>query len=308
MRDIKEVGFLKKRLSKKNDDFKIIRKSNNSENYIMKLTNVNKFYGDLQVLKNINLMFSKKERVGIVGANGAGKTTLVEIMAGIVKPNTGQMEIGYPFKNSFKEGIGMQFQQSTYPSGLIVKDIISFAINLRKIVMSNSEIKEILRIFQMDDLYRRKVRFLSGGQKQKLNILLSVLHKPKLVILDELSTGLDISAREDIINFTSKLLVKNEMTAIIISHHMAEIKSLCSKVIVLKNGAIDIISTIDELEAQHGPLENYVKKIIVDSQSQISSKKSQINSNSKAKLSVLSKWKSLLLKKDDKQLDKKDNH
>ena len=249
----------------KNNLTHIIKGATSKDAPVLKVNNITKKFGHFYALNDISFEIAKGERIGLIGGNGAGKTTISEIIVGINKPTSGTIEFGFDFIHSPKEGIGMQFQQSNYPSGLTVKDIITFAINLRKLTITEEELKSLLETFQMGEFYKRKVRMLSGGQRQKLNILLSIIHNPKLVILDELSTGLDISAREEIINFTDKLLSKNNMSAILISHHMEEIKSLCSKVIILDHGKISEIKTIKDIEKKHGSLHNFSKKLISES-------------------------------------------
>ena len=243
----------------------IIKGSTDESAPVLQVKNITKKFGSFEALKGVSFEVARGERIGLIGGNGAGKTTVSEIIAGINKPTSGSVIYGFEFDETPKEGIGMQFQQSTYPSGLTVKDIISFARNLRKLDMTNKELIGLLRVFQMEDFYGRKVRSLSGGQRQKLNILLSIIHNPKLVILDELSTGLDISAREEIIDFTDDLLTANNMSAILISHHMAEIKALCTKVVVLDNGEVRDIRLVSDIEKEHGSLGAYSKKLISES-------------------------------------------
>ena len=243
----------------------IVRGSLHPEAPVLKLNNISKKFGNFQALKGVSFQIERGERIGLIGGNGAGKTTISEIIAGINKPTSGTIEFGFDFIDSPKEHIGMQFQQSTYPSGLTVKDIIMFAKKLRKLNIANEDLKQLLRVFQMEEFYNRKVRSLSGGQRQKLNILLSIIHNPKLVILDELSTGLDISAREEIIDFTDRLLRANNMSAILISHHMAEIKALCSKVVVLDHGTVRDVKTISQVEWEYGTLDAYSKQLIMES-------------------------------------------
>jgi len=240
----------------------VIKKAPKSSPNVIEIKNIRKVFGTFEALKGISFKVKKGERIGLIGGNGAGKTTVTEIIAGINKPTSGTILYGFDYKESPKEGIGMQFQQSTYPSGLTVQDIIGFAINLRKLSISKRELVDLLEVFQMTAFYKRKVRSLSGGQRQKLNILLSIIHNPQIVILDELSTGLDISAREEIIKFTDEFLAKRNMSAILISHHMAEISSLCSRVVVLDNGLVADIKTIDEIEKKYGGLSEYTRKLI----------------------------------------------
>ena len=258
-------GSEESKKQKRNKEKQMITKNLDPKAPIVNVKNVTKKFGSFIALNGVSFKVEQGERIGLIGGNGAGKTTMVEIIAGINKPSDGRLEFGFDYKDSHKEGVGMQFQQSEYPSGLTVKDIVVFARNLRKLEMTNEQVKEILNVFQMGDFYNRKVRSLSGGQRQKLNILLSIIHNPKLVILDELSTGLDISARENIISFTDQLLKKNNMSAILISHHMSEIKALCTRVVVLDNGHIVADRKITDIEKEHGSLNEFSKKLIAES-------------------------------------------
>ncbi|WKX02780.1 ABC transporter ATP-binding protein [Candidatus Mycoplasma mahonii] len=245
----------KTKLNKNN--FKVIK-----GNEILKVKNISKQFGSLKVLDKVSFQMDKGEIIGLVGGNGAGKTTLSEIIAGIITPDSGTIKYIMDYKETFKEKIGMQFQQFEYPSGLTVKDIISFARNLRKLKIANQDLKELLKIFRMEPFYKRRVNNLSGGQKQKLNILISMIHDPEFLILDELSTGLDILSRDEIIKFTKKLLIQNKSSCILISHQMTEIEELCSRVIVLVDGKIAQDRKIKDIKKTRASLSDYIKDII----------------------------------------------
>lgn len=161
-----------------------------------------------------------------------------------------------------KEKIGMQFQDSIYPSGLTLRNIINFAIRLHKLPISEDEVYQMLKIFQMEDFYKRDSRSLSGGQRQKLNIFLALLHKPELIILDELSTGLDLSAREEIIRFVNNILKEKNVASILISHHMDEIEALCDRVIVFDNGTLYKDTSIAEIKKEYGSMADFMRWII----------------------------------------------
>ena len=236
---------------------------------ILEIKNLYKKFGSEIALDNINLSMNQGEVIGLIGGNGAGKTTLSEVVAGITKPTSGSIKYNLGKNANHKEKIGIQFQDSSYPSGLSVKDLVSFARNLHKIKMDNFELKRLLQKFQMGDIYRRKVRSLSGGQRQKINVLLSIIHKPKIVILDELTTGLDILAREEVIDFTKKLIDDQSISVIIVSHQMDEIKALASRVVVLSNGKIVKDEPIASIEKTHKSLSKYMLELISSNQRQI---------------------------------------
>ncbi|CAM9155913.1 ABC transporter ATP-binding protein [Mycoplasma marinum] len=250
----RKITILNKELDKLKKDRKEVP--------ILKLENIKRSYGEVQALKGISFEIKSGERVGLIGGNGAGKTTVSEIIMGLNKGDEGKITYGFEYKNVPQESMGMQFQDSNYPSGLTVKDIIMFARNVHHLDMTTEQLKKLLDIFQMGEFYNKNSRSLSGGQRQKLNILLSVLHKPKIVIMDELSTGLDISAREEIIKFTDELLSANNMSAIVISHHTEEITKICDRVIVFDRGTIVAQGLIKDIEKEYGSLDNFMRKHI----------------------------------------------
>ena len=271
---IKTNTVNKKHKAKKIDKTKTNKsvKSNNehgkvikaNEGIVLSVDNVSMKFGNFTALDKVSFEIKKGESIGIIGANGAGKTTISEIIVGINKQTSGEIRYGFEYDKTPKEKVGMQFQDSSYPSGLKVKNIIKFARRIHGNKIPEKQIKQMMDVFQMRDFYNRRARSLSGGQRQKLNIFLSVIHKPELVILDELSTGLDISARKNIIQFTQKLLKENGISSILISHHMNEIRSLCKRVIVLSKGKVINISSIKKIEEEHKSLDLYMEKLIND--------------------------------------------
>ena len=260
--NMKNIIKTKKDTNSKNDsktsEIKI------SKDSVVKLTNVTKKFGDFTAVNNVSFEIKKGEIVGLIGANGAGKTTISEMILGLHKPTHGEIQYGFKYNKVPQEKMGMQFQDASYPSGLSIKDIIKFAQKVHGLKMSTKELKNLLAVFQISDFFNKKPRSLSGGQRQKLNIFLSILHKPELIVLDELSTGLDISAREEIISFTKKLIKSNGMSAIVISHHMGEIEELCDRLIVLDKGTVKVETTISELQ-KTSSLSDYMRKLIKDS-------------------------------------------
>ncbi|PWF94524.1 ATP-binding cassette domain-containing protein [Spiroplasma poulsonii] len=157
---------------------------------ILEVKAVSKKYHQKYVLKDINFTIHQHEKIGLIGANGSGKTTLSEIIAGVRKPSSG--EIIYHQEVT----IGIQFQNSQYPPRLTQLDMIKYYCDTFKLNLTASEIKELLKTYQLTTVMKKNIAKLPGGQQQRLNILLSVIHQPQLVILDEVSTGLDIAVKE----------------------------------------------------------------------------------------------------------------
>ena len=245
----------------KNINSYIVRLPKNSDN-VIEIKNLTKKFGNFYALNDVSINIKKGSRVGIIGANGAGKTTLVEIISGINKPTSGTVGYLHFFKNSPQERIGIQFQSSNYPSGLTVKHIIKFAAELHGIKLTKKKTIELLNNFRMKDIYNKNAKSLSGGQRQKLNILISLIHNPSLIILDEISTGLDVNSRKEILNYIDEHLRKNDISAIIISHHIAEIEKLCTNLVILSKGKVIEQETLKDFKKKHSNIEKYLDKII----------------------------------------------
>lgn len=229
---------------------------------ILEVKDLVKKFGHKVANDHISFKIMAGERVGIIGANGAGKTTLVEQIIGTSKPTDGEIKYGFSYKKTPQEKMGMQFQTSSYPEGLSVKDVIDFSLDIYGSDVKQKDLEALLKIFQIYDFYKAKAKGLSGGQQQKLNVFLAIAHNPELVILDEISTGLDILAREEIVGYVDKITREKKMTTILISHHMSEIETLCDRVIILSQGKIKAEDTIQNIKKEHGSLGEFMKEII----------------------------------------------
>ena len=223
---------------------------------IIEVKNLNKSFNHQKnhVLKNLSIDFYEGENVAILGGNGAGKTTFVEILAGINKPDSGDLKYNFKFKNTFQEKIGIQFQDSNYPKGISVKSVINFILEIFKSELSQDEINGLINIFGIDEFYYKKAASLSGGQSQRLNCLLSIIHKPNFLILDELSTGLDVTIKSKIKNFIKSFCKQNNITILLVSHDMEEIQYLVDRIIILKNGEIFVDSKLEKIIQKFGSL------------------------------------------------------
>lgn len=223
---------------------------------ILEIKNLTKKYGKKIILDNINLKIYRKERVAIVGANGAGKSTLVDIIAG--STNKTQGEINYNLNNSIlKKAIGIQYQESNWPSGISAKDVINFN---RKLKNKLTNLDQLLEIFEINEFIKVPLEKVSGGQKQRFNALLSVISNPELLILDELSSGLDMHIQFKIIDFLKSYFHNNSKTLLIISHNSEEIELLANRLIVLENGKIFIDKPVKEIINTWGSIRNFMIK------------------------------------------------
>ncbi|MDR0856965.1 MAG: ABC transporter ATP-binding protein [Mycoplasmataceae bacterium] len=218
---------------------------NTTSKTLISLKNIRKEYGKnetkVMAVDGVSFNINEGENLALIGANGAGKTTTVEMILGINKPTSGT--ISYLFSKSgkaedVKKELGIQFQDSTYPQYISVKKLITFIINAYNIRISTQELNSLIKTFKIKSFYNNPAASLSGGQTQRLNIFLSLIHKPKVVFLDELSTGLDITTRNDFKDFIKQYAIDNKMTIVLISHDVTEILALTDRMILLKKGKV----------------------------------------------------------------------
>ena len=130
----------------------------------------------------------------------------------------------------------------------------NFVLEIFKSELSKDEINGLINIFGIDEFYYKKAASLSGGQSQRLNCLLSIIHKPSFLILDELSTGLDVTIKSKIKNFMKSFCKENKITILLVSHDMEEIQYLANRIIILKNGEIFVDSKLNDIVKKFGSL------------------------------------------------------
>lgn len=248
------------------EEFKFEIPENGEGEKVIEVKNLVRFFGTGEkkkiVLNNLNLDIYNGENIALLGGNGAGKTTFVEILAGLNKPNDGEIKYLFNYKKNFQEKIGIQFQDSSYPPAISVKEVIKFMINIYGSKMNNDELNALIKIFGVDEYYNKRASKLSGGQQQRLNVLLALLHKPQIIFLDELSTGLDISIRTRIKRFIRDYSIENKMLVILVSHDMGEVQELCQRIVFLKNGNIVENMLIKDIERKYGSLDEFVSELL----------------------------------------------
>ncbi len=214
----------------------------NDSEYALRLKNVRKNFGSKKVLRGVTFDIKKGERLALIGKNGAGKSTLINVIAQQTKMSEGEIRYGYAStKVESLERMGIQFQSLNYPEGFIVKDVIKFFNSSveKTIRMSKKELTDMIAMFGIDKYLNQSIDRLSGGQQQRINILLALIKKPHLLILDEISTGLDVESSEVIKGYINQFLLKYPETALLlISHSDEEINEMSERVVVLEAGKI----------------------------------------------------------------------
>ncbi|WP_193663590.1 ATP-binding cassette domain-containing protein [Bacillus mycoides] len=197
---------------------------------LITIENLNKSFKTKQLLKDFSFEFKKGENIFITGKNGAGKTTLINMILGFEKLDKGKISI-----NLDKHDIGMVFQKTDRDQYLTVEN----ELEISKILHSNSKIDDYVDFLNIEDLQRRSSK-LSGGEWQKLQVIKAISFKPKILITDEISTGLDYLSRESLYELLKKYLTNNDTTYISVSHYEDEINLFADKVLVMNNGEVEV--------------------------------------------------------------------
>lgn len=209
---------------------------------IIEVKNISKRFNDKLVLDNISYEVKEGEIFGFIGPNGAGKSTLINIMTSLLTPDSGTIEIcGYdilrePIKA--KECMGYVPQELALMEELNAYDNLEFfgALYGLKGKLLKERIAEALKVTGLEDTKKQKVKKFSGGMKRRLNIAVSILHHPKVLILDEPTVGVDPQSRNHIFSFIKNICKEWGTTVIYTSHYMEEIEELCKRVFIIDLG------------------------------------------------------------------------
>src|SRR5271168_2439333 len=216
---------------------------------VVTVRGLRKAYGDRVVVDGLDLDVPAGEIVGLIGANGAGKTTTVECIQGLRKPDAGTLRVlGYdPVTQAEKLRplIGSQLQDSALPDRLRVAEAVALFGTAR-----TRDGGELLEQFGLAQRRRSAFGSLSGGERQRLFLVLALLNRPRLVILDELTQGLDPAARREVWAAVRRLHDVGT-TVLLVTHEMDEAEALCDRVVVMRAGRVVDTGTPAELVDRH---------------------------------------------------------
>ena len=212
-------------------------------NVALEIKNVSHKFGEFTALDDVSLKIIPGDFTVLLGLNGAGKTTLYSLITRLYNNNSGSIKI-YGFdvrENSVNalKNIGVVFQQPTLDLDLSVKENLQYHSSLHGISSSeaNKRIDSEISRINLDEKIKSKVRSLSGGQRRRVEIARSLLHKPKLLLLDEPTVGLDIGSRQMILSHVKNLCKKNNLAVLWATHLIDEIDR-GEKVIIINKGRV----------------------------------------------------------------------
>ncbi|MNO26436.1 putative ABC transporter ATP-binding protein YbhF [compost metagenome] len=219
---------------------------------VLKVGNLTVTYGQKKVVDLISFEVKPGHAFGLLGANGAGKSSTIAAVLGIEKSTYDELVIvgKSPIRNRKEifEQVGVQFQETHFQDKLTVSDACEQWQSLYK---KTADLPALLQTFGLADKEQQPVKLLSGGERQRLAVLLALIPEPKLVFLDELTTGLDTKARR----MLWKQLVtmkENGLAIVLTSHYMDEVEALCDEILILREGQTVFHGTIQEALAASG--------------------------------------------------------
>lgn len=214
---------------------------------IIDVKELTKNYGEVAAVKGIGFEVFEGEIFGLLGPNGAGKSTTLEIIETLKVKTNGKIWVdGFDLDknpNEIKQIIGIQLQSSGYYPGLTLSELLDlFAGLYNKTIDKNKILHEV----KLADKAKAKYKELSGGQQQRFSLATTLINNPKIIFLDEPTTGLDPQARRNLWDLIKRIR-STGTTVIITTHYMDEAEELCDRVAIIDSGKIQSIATPDEL-------------------------------------------------------------
>jgi ABC-2 type transport system ATP-binding protein len=217
---------------------------------LARLDHVTRRFGDVTALDDVSLEIDAGRIVGLLGPNGAGKSTMLSLLQGLRRPSAGTVELfgGSPSDYRTRIGLGSTPQETALPPTLRVGEVIDFVSTHFPNPVPRAEIADE---FGLTELLKRQTGALSGGQKRRVSVALAFVGRPKLVLLDEPTTGLDVDARRTLWEAVRRQNAAGA-TVVVTSHYLEEIEALAERVIVVGAGRILADDTLAAVRGQVG--------------------------------------------------------
>lgn len=219
---------------------------------MIRIESLNKHFGRLPVLKDVNLDCKTGECIALIGPNGCGKTTLIKSILGMVIPDSGNILFdGKPVSKhyAYREQIGYMPQIGRYPDNMKIGQVIDMIRSIRKTQDGTDD--DLIRAFDLESMFGKRMRTLSGGTTQKVSACLAFLFNPAVLILDEPTAGLDPIAA-DILKEKIIAEKKKGKLILITSHLLSELDELITQIIFMQEGEVIFHKGIDELREETG--------------------------------------------------------
>ncbi len=217
----------------------------------LQFNEVTKNFGSRRVLDKISFQISKGECLSLLGANGAGKSTLYSMAAGLRGPDQGKILLfGQDPRNATSRSqLGLTPQHLGFSDHLKVKEILYL---VRSHYKDPEGLNELIQLFQLEMISNRQCGGLSGGEKRKLALACTFAGRPRLVLLDEPTTGLDFESRKNLLHLIKSYVTKHEVSLLLTTHHFEEAEFLTDRALILQKGRLLFDSEIQTAKQKVG--------------------------------------------------------
>ena len=222
---------------------------------VIEVNDVHKSFKAVQAVRGVSLRIERGQFVALLGPNGAGKTTLVEMIEGIQRPDSGEIHImGKKWRGNedqLHRMIGISLQETRFIDKLRVSETLGLFGSFYQ--LDEKRVAEIIDIVGLEEKRKSYVVNLSGGQRQRLALGIALLNNPRILLLDEPTTGLDPNARREVWSILLDLKKRSQTSLILTTHYMEEAERLCEYIVIIDKGRILREGTLNELvDEDHG--------------------------------------------------------
>jgi ABC-2 type transport system ATP-binding protein len=221
---------------------------------VIETSGLAKKFGRLMAVDHIDLLIREGEVFGLLGPNGAGKTTTLSMLATLLKPTEGAAKVNkhdiVTESDAVRRSIGIVFQDPSSDDILTGKENLYLHALMYGVeaAVREQRISEVLRLVDLEDRANSQVKTYSGGMRRRLELARGLLHRPKILFLDEPTLGLDPQTREHIWQYIRRLADQERVTVILTTHYMDEAEHLCDRVAIIDDGKIVALDTPDQLK------------------------------------------------------------
>jgi ABC-2 type transport system ATP-binding protein len=215
---------------------------------ILQVTNLVKRFASLTAVDDVSFEIQRGTCFGLLGPNGAGKTTTIEMMEGIMVPDTGSILYkGEPLGHEFRNEAGIMFQNTALQDFVTVREIL---VQYSRFYPHTADIDTLVEQYSLAEFLHQDTRKISGGQKQRLLLAMALINLPKIIFLDEPTTGLDPQSRRNLWEQVRRVKAQGT-TVLLTTHYMEEAYELCDEIAIMDHGRIIAHDAPDALLAKH---------------------------------------------------------
>jgi len=220
--------------------------------YLLRVNEASKSFGEKQAVDKVSFEVFPGEILGLLGPNGAGKTTIIRMIMGIMAPDSGEILFSGAEKINKKKLGYLPEERGIYEQTKVLETIVYFAeLNNMDQNQAWKKGKEWLKRLDLGEYYNQKIQDLSKGMQQKVQFIISMIHHPRILVLDELFAGLD-PVNQDLFKEIVKELVENGITVLLSSHRMNMVEELCDRIFMINEGRRVLYGNLDKIKNDFG--------------------------------------------------------